>query len=93
MSNAQKLPRTWETCKVYSSYQFLGASTELRSDHILALENSLSHYERMLSQSHPLYVSHIRTTVAISKGGSDKALIFLSAVSIGVLCIQTLIGK
>ncbi|KAJ6519779.1 hypothetical protein C8R45DRAFT_852980 [Mycena sanguinolenta] len=61
-------------------------------DHILALENSLSHYERMLSQSHPLYISHIRTTVAISKGGSDKALIFLSAVSIAVLCIQTLIG-
>ncbi|KAJ7244760.1 hypothetical protein B0H12DRAFT_1128650 [Mycena haematopus] len=61
-------------------------------DHILALENSLGHYERMLSQSHPLYISHIRTTVAISKGGSDKALIFLSAVSIAVLCIQTLIG-
>jgi hypothetical protein len=46
----------------------------------------------MLSQSHPLYISHIRATVAITKGGSDKALIFLSAVSIGVLCIQTLIG-
>ncbi|KAF7339502.1 hypothetical protein MSAN_02164600 [Mycena sanguinolenta] len=61
-------------------------------DHILALENSLSHYERMLSQSHPLYISHVRTTVAISKGGSDKALLFLSAVSIAVLCIQTLIG-
>jgi len=61
-------------------------------DHILTLENSLSHYERMLSQSHPLYISHIRSTVAISKGGSDKALMFLSAVSIGVLCIQTLIG-
>ncbi|KAF7347867.1 hypothetical protein MVEN_01544600 [Mycena venus] len=61
-------------------------------DHILALDTSLSHYERMLSQSHPLYISHIRTTVAISKAGSDKALIFLSAVSIGVLCIQTLIG-
>ncbi|KAJ7038243.1 hypothetical protein C8F04DRAFT_951450 [Mycena alexandri] len=61
-------------------------------DHILTLENSLSHYERMLSQSHPLYISHIRSTVAISKGGSDKALMYLSAVSIGVLCIQTLIG-
>ncbi|KAJ6575072.1 hypothetical protein B0H19DRAFT_1127021 [Mycena capillaripes] len=61
-------------------------------DHILTLENALSHYERMLSQSHPLYISHIRTTIAITKGGSDKALIFLSSVSIGVLCIQTLIG-
>ncbi|KAJ7634263.1 hypothetical protein DFH06DRAFT_1436950, partial [Mycena polygramma] len=61
-------------------------------DHILTLENALSHYERMLSQSHPLYISHIRTTVAITKGGSDKALLYLSSVSIGVLCIQTLIG-
>ncbi|KAJ7169842.1 hypothetical protein C8R46DRAFT_897196 [Mycena filopes] len=61
-------------------------------DHILTLENSLSHYERMLSQSHPLYISHIRATVAISKGGSDQALMYLSAVSVGVLCIQTLIG-
>ncbi|KAJ6604611.1 hypothetical protein DFH09DRAFT_315618 [Mycena vulgaris] len=61
-------------------------------DHILTLENALRHYERMLSQSHPLYISHVRATVAISKSGSDQALIFLSSVSIGVLCIQTLIG-
>ncbi|KAJ7492660.1 hypothetical protein FB451DRAFT_1219171 [Mycena latifolia] len=61
-------------------------------DHILTLENALKHYERMLSQSHPLYISHVRATVAITKSGSDKAIIFLSSVSIGVLCIQTLIG-
>jgi len=61
-------------------------------DHILTLENALKHYERMLSQSHPLYIAHIRATVAITKGGSDKAVIFLSSVSIAVLCIQTLIG-
>ncbi|KAK7064261.1 hypothetical protein R3P38DRAFT_2823375 [Favolaschia claudopus] len=63
-----------------------------RQDHILALSHSLSHYERLLSQSHPQYISHIRSTVAISKSGTDKALIYLSAVSIGVLCVQTLIG-
>lgn len=61
-------------------------------DHILTLENALAHYERMLSQSHPLYISQIRTSVAISKGGTDKALLYLTSVSIGVLCIQTLIG-
>ncbi|KAJ7092686.1 hypothetical protein C8R44DRAFT_816287 [Mycena epipterygia] len=61
-------------------------------DHILTLENALGHYERMLSQSHPLYISHVRATVAISKSGYDKAVIFLSSVSIAVLCIQTLIG-
>ncbi|KAJ7125622.1 hypothetical protein C8R43DRAFT_898190 [Mycena crocata] len=61
-------------------------------DHILTLENALGHYERMLSHSHPLYISHVRATVAITKGGSDKALIFLSSVSIAVLCVQTLIA-
>jgi len=61
-------------------------------DHIVTLENALGHYERMLSQSHPLYISQVRTTIAILKSGTDKALIFLSAVSIAVLCIQTLIG-
>ncbi|KAJ7103570.1 hypothetical protein B0H15DRAFT_812795 [Mycena belliarum] len=61
-------------------------------DHILTLENALKHYERTLSQAHPLYISHIRANVAITKSGSDKAVIFLSSVSIAVLCVQTLIG-
>lgn len=61
-------------------------------DHILTLQHSLAHYERMLSQSHPVYLSHLRTTVAITKAGADKALIYLTVCSIGVLCIQTLIG-
>jgi len=52
----------------------------------------LQHYERMLSQSHPIYLSQLRTTVAVTKSGTDKALIFLTVVSIAVLCIQTLIG-
>ncbi|KAJ7783743.1 hypothetical protein DFH07DRAFT_935292 [Mycena maculata] len=61
-------------------------------DHILTLENALGYYERMLSQSHPLYISHVRTTVSMTKGDTDKALMFLSILSIAVLCIQTLIG-
>ncbi|KAJ6621700.1 hypothetical protein B0H10DRAFT_2017107 [Mycena sp. CBHHK59/15] len=61
-------------------------------DHIMTLETALGHYERMLSQSHPIYISHIRTMVATTRSGSDKAVIFLSSVSIAVLCIQTLIG-
>ncbi|KAF8898788.1 hypothetical protein BD779DRAFT_1485544 [Infundibulicybe gibba] len=62
-------------------------------DHILTLQHSLSHYERMLSESHPTYLSQLRTTVALTKSGTDKALIFLTIVSIAVLCIQTLIGS
>ncbi|KAJ7596996.1 hypothetical protein C8J56DRAFT_303871 [Mycena floridula] len=61
-------------------------------DHILTLQHSLQHYERMLSQSHPIYLAQLRTTVAVTKSGTDKALIFLTITSIAVLCIQTLVG-
>jgi magnesium transporter len=46
----------------------------------------------MLSQSHPVYLSQLRTAVGVTKQATDKALIFLTIVSIGVLCVQTLIG-
>lgn len=61
-------------------------------DHILTMQHSLSHYERMLSQSHPIYLSQLRNTVSKTKAGADQALIVLTIVSIAVLCIQTLIG-
>lgn len=61
-------------------------------DHILTLQHSLAHYERMLSQSHPAYLSQLRTTAALTKGGTDKAIIYLTFVTIAVLCAQTLIG-
>nr|GAT44159.1 predicted protein [Mycena chlorophos] len=61
-------------------------------DHIITLESSLGHYERMLSQSHPLYISQVRTGVSITKGGTDKALLYLTSVSMCVLCIQTFQG-
>ncbi|CAK5280519.1 unnamed protein product [Mycena citricolor] len=61
-------------------------------DHILTLETSLGHYERMLSQSHPTYISHLRTIVTVTKRESDIAVMFLSCISLGVLCVQTLIG-
>jgi magnesium transporter len=62
------------------------------SDHILTLQHSLAHYERMLSHSHPTYLSQLRTTVASIKVGTDKAVIILTVVSMAVLCIQTLVG-
>ncbi|KAF9040578.1 hypothetical protein BJ165DRAFT_1549223 [Panaeolus papilionaceus] len=61
-------------------------------DHILTLQHALSHYERMLSQSHPTYLSQLRTTFAGSKAGTDKNLLYLTVVSIAVLCIQPLTG-
>ncbi|KAF5385208.1 hypothetical protein D9615_001493 [Tricholomella constricta] len=61
-------------------------------DHILTLQHSLAHYERILSHSHPTYLSQLRTGVALTKSGTDKAIIYLTFVSMAVLCIQTLIG-
>ncbi|KAF8642334.1 hypothetical protein AX16_009603 [Volvariella volvacea WC 439] len=62
-------------------------------DHILTLQHSLLHYERMLSQSHPAYLSQLRTRSAAARSGTDKALLYLTAVSIAVLCLQTLLGS
>ncbi|KAE9408147.1 hypothetical protein BT96DRAFT_962830 [Gymnopus androsaceus JB14] len=61
-------------------------------DHILTLQHSLDHYERMLSQSHPTYLQQLRTDVSLAKSGADKALVYLSVVSMGVVCLQTVIG-
>ena len=46
----------------------------------------------MLSQSHPTYLSQLRTSVSKAKAGSDKAVVSLTIISLGVLCVQTLIG-
>jgi magnesium transporter len=46
----------------------------------------------MLSQSHPTYLSQLRTAVALTKSGTDKAIIFLTVVGVAVLCVQTLVG-
>jgi magnesium transporter len=61
-------------------------------DHILTLQHSLAHYERMLSQSHPAYLSQLRTRAGFVRAGADKAAIYLTIVSLAVLCVQPLIG-
>ncbi|KAH9898329.1 hypothetical protein C8Q73DRAFT_727005 [Cubamyces lactineus] len=61
-------------------------------DHILTLQQSLAHYERMLNQSHPTYLSQLRLSVSKAKSNSDKAIVSLTVISLGVLCIQTLLS-
>ncbi|KAI8990503.1 hypothetical protein BD414DRAFT_483861 [Trametes punicea] len=61
-------------------------------DHIITLQQSLAHYERMLNQSHPAYLSQIRMSGEKAKSNSDKAIVSLTVISLGVVCIQTLIG-
>ena len=62
-------------------------------DHILTLQQSLVHYEHMLSQSQPTYLTELRLNVSKAKSGADKAIVFLSIIAVGVLCVQTLIGE
>lgn len=62
------------------------------TDHILTLQQNLAHYERLLSQSHPFYLSKIRFSVAKTKTGTDKVFMFLTILSMAVVCVQTLIG-
>jgi len=61
-------------------------------DHILTLQQSLAHYERMLSHSHPTYLSHLRVSLSQAKGGMDKALLMLSVISVSVVAMQLLTG-
>lgn len=61
-------------------------------DHILTLQQSLHHYEHMLSDSHPAYLTQLQTRLAMNKGYTDKAILVLSLISIGILCLQIPIG-
>lgn len=63
------------------------------ADHIFTLQHSLNHIERVLSQSHPSYLSSLRSSIARSKGSTDKGLLYLTTVSIAVLSCQTTIGE
>ncbi|KAH9858127.1 hypothetical protein C2E23DRAFT_718900 [Lenzites betulinus] len=61
-------------------------------DHILTLQQSLAHYERMLNQSHPTHLAQLRVSVNRAKAGTDKAIVSLTVISLGVLCVQTLLA-
>ncbi|EJD55580.1 hypothetical protein AURDEDRAFT_179314 [Auricularia subglabra TFB-10046 SS5] len=61
-------------------------------DHIIFLQQSLAHYERILGHSHPAYLSHLRISFSQARGGVDKAIVGLTAVSMIVLCMQGFIG-
>ena len=62
-------------------------------DHLLTLQYSLAHYERILSELSPIYISQLRTNLAVTKSGEDKALLYLTSITIAGLCIQTCIGS
>ena len=59
-------------------------------DHIISLHQSLMHYERMLSHSHPAYVTHLRFSLSNTKSGLDRALVLLSMIGMLVMCTQVI---
>lgn len=63
------------------------------SDHIITLQQALAHFERTLNQSHPTHLAQLRLSVNKAKSGTDKAIVSLTVISLGVLCVQTLLGK
>ena len=85
----------WVTFKVcdFPSHVVQQTLTLIDLDHILTLQQSLAHYERVLSTSQPTYLSHLRVSLSQAQSGTDTALVTLTAVSMGVLLVQTLIGE
>ncbi|WVR06776.1 hypothetical protein IAU60_003811 [Kwoniella sp. DSM 27419] len=61
-------------------------------DHILLLQTSLYHYEYILSHCQPAYLSHLNVSFSFARGGTDKAILALSTVTISVLPMQFVIS-
>ncbi|KAG8902508.1 hypothetical protein FRB99_004382 [Tulasnella sp. 403] len=61
-------------------------------DHIVTLQQSLAHYERILSHSHPTYTSNLQYTLLNAKGGIGRAILLLTSVSICCLAMQFITG-
>ncbi|KAI9444768.1 hypothetical protein H4582DRAFT_1911167 [Lactarius indigo] len=61
-------------------------------DHILTLQQSLAHYERMLSQSHPTYLLNLRVDMLRARAKGDYAAFVLALISVVVLPPMVPIG-
>ncbi|KAH9960920.1 hypothetical protein BC827DRAFT_1267969 [Russula dissimulans] len=61
-------------------------------DHILTLQQSLAHYERMLSESHPIYLQSLRIDLLRSQAKGNNATFMLSVVTVVVVPASVIIG-
>ena len=57
------------------------------------MQQSLAYYERVLSHSHPAYISFLNVSLGEAKLGADEAIFWLSTVSIGTYCMQIIVGE
>ncbi|KAG9038137.1 hypothetical protein FRB95_002577 [Tulasnella sp. JGI-2019a] len=61
-------------------------------DHIVSMQQSLTHYERMMSEAQPEYLSQLRYSVSNSSRGIDKALLVMTSVTMSCYAAQVIIG-
>jgi len=61
-------------------------------DHILTLQQSLAHYERMLSESHPMYLQNLNFDLIRARVRRDYVMFLLALVTVVVVPPSVLIG-
>jgi Mg2+ and Co2+ transporter CorA len=57
-------------------------------DHILLLQTSLYHYEYILANCQPAYISYLQVSGSTSRGNISTLVLALSVVTIGILPMQ-----
>jgi magnesium transporter len=66
--------------------KYITCSAECGSvDHILTLQQSLAHYERMLSESHPMYIQNLHFDLLRARAKGDYAMFVLAMVTVMVV--------
>ena len=61
-------------------------------DHILTLQQSLAHYERMLSESHPMYLQNLNIDLLRARAKGDYAMFVLAVVTVVIVPPSVFIG-
>jgi magnesium transporter len=61
-------------------------------DHILTLQQSLAHYERMLSESHPMYLQNLHLDLVRARKKTDFAMFVLALVTVIVVPPSVIVG-
>jgi hypothetical protein len=56
------------------------------------MQHSLTYYERVLARAHPAYLSFLDVSQSRAKAGSVNAVLWLSGISVCIVCMQVVIG-
>jgi magnesium transporter len=73
------------------TYQ-LNMAAAAAADHILTLQQSLAHYERMLSESHPIYLQNLNFDLLRARAKGDFAMFILAVVTVMIVPPSVVVG-